>query len=215
MDTGQRGGFTIVELLIVITIIAVLGILAIPNLIRSRTTANEATAITNLKAYSSAQVTFQLTKAGTLATNSKAGIAGFCDNFRNLHYGTPRTAPNQILALISKQFADAYARAPGSKCAPTYGLVSTPAPEPQLYQGYLFAEAKEMIDPAGPSNLFLTNYAFMGVPYTAGREGSHCYWIGLEGTVYAKGLVTGTGYATSIEVSTPFIPATASGWDGL
>lgn len=216
MARNRNSGFTIVELLVSISIIAILAILAIPNLLRSRTTANEATAVSNLKAYGSAQVTFQLTRAGHIAANSKAGPAGYCDNFRNLYYGNPRNNPTGILALINKQFADAFGRAPGSKAAPTNNTVVTPAPLPELYQGYLFAEAKELIDPAGSSSPFASIYALLGVPYLAGREGTHAYWLGIDGTVYSAVITAGTDYATSIEMSTPCSSTTTStGWGGL
>ena len=45
----QRNGFTLVEILVVVAIVALIATIGIPNLIRSRTTANESTVVGNLR----------------------------------------------------------------------------------------------------------------------------------------------------------------------
>ncbi|HOJ69930.1 MAG TPA: prepilin-type N-terminal cleavage/methylation domain-containing protein [Candidatus Hydrogenedentes bacterium] len=54
MDNRVQG-FTLIELIIVVAIIALIAAIAIPNLIRSRLEANEASAIQNLRAIISAE----------------------------------------------------------------------------------------------------------------------------------------------------------------
>ncbi len=55
----RRGGFTLIELMIVIAIIAIIAAIAIPNLLRSRMSANEASASGAMRTISTAEVAFQ------------------------------------------------------------------------------------------------------------------------------------------------------------
>ena len=54
----QKKGFTLIELMIVIAIIAIIAAIAIPNLIEARKSGNESSAIGSLKAITTAQTMF-------------------------------------------------------------------------------------------------------------------------------------------------------------
>jgi len=75
MDANKKG-FTLIELMVVIAIIAILATIGLPNLLRAKMSANEASAIQSLRTLVSAQDTFHNTQGtnryGTLIELSAA-----------------------------------------------------------------------------------------------------------------------------------------------
>jgi len=65
MNTNEKG-FSLVELLVVVIIVAIVAAIAIPNLLASRRSANEASAISSLRTIHSAQATYQATLGGNV-----------------------------------------------------------------------------------------------------------------------------------------------------
>ena len=72
MGKSQKG-FSLIELLIVVAIILIVAAIAIPNLIRSKMSANEASAVASLRSINTGEVTYNFTYPGTFATQAQLG----------------------------------------------------------------------------------------------------------------------------------------------
>ena len=66
---SKQTGFSLIELLIVVSVILVIAAIAIPNLMRSRMAANEASAVASLRSINTSQVVYQSTYGGGYAPN--------------------------------------------------------------------------------------------------------------------------------------------------
>ena len=72
MRNNKQKGFSLIELLIVVAIILIIAAIAIPNLLRSKMAANEASAVASLRTYNTAIVSYSTTYGTDPATNFSA-----------------------------------------------------------------------------------------------------------------------------------------------
>jgi type IV pilus assembly protein PilA len=76
-------GFSLIELLIVVAIILIIAAIAIPNLLRSRMAANQASAVANLRTLTTASVSYWITYANdyppSLGALGGSGSVATCD----------------------------------------------------------------------------------------------------------------------------------------
>jgi prepilin-type N-terminal cleavage/methylation domain-containing protein len=77
IETSRRGGFTLVEIMIVVAIIGLLAAIAIPNFVKARTLSQKTACIENLRQIFYAKATWALeNKKGTGETPTDAELYG-------------------------------------------------------------------------------------------------------------------------------------------
>src|SRR5947208_9919264 len=102
MSVNQNRGFSLLELLIVVAIILIIATIAIPSLLRSRQSAQESSAVAQLRTINTAEVTYlssnqgaygslpQLITQGLLDTRFAGSVSGY--NYSVTASGTDYTA---------------------------------------------------------------------------------------------------------------------------
>lgn len=179
----KNQGFTLIELMIVVAIIAIIAAIAVPNLLQSRMRANETSAIASISSYASAQQTYNTPSSIYQklpgGTNTGAGNA-YVDNYSNLFFGQKADAPagtgitaaiNEPLGLINAQFANSFAKKSAglaTKTTGSYAPLGTAVP----YNGYQYAEPNDI-----PAGLFVGSFALIGLPANAGQSGTVYVYI--------------------------------------
>ncbi len=89
----RQFGFTLMELMIVIAMILIIAAIAIPSLVDSKISANEASAVGSLRAINTAEVSYQ------------AAYGGFADSLANLGGAEPCTKSAATACLLDQSLA--------------------------------------------------------------------------------------------------------------
>ena len=72
----KQKGFSLIELLIVVAIILIIAAIAIPNLLRSRIAANEASAVGSMRTINTAEITYASTYPSVGYSANLGNLAG-------------------------------------------------------------------------------------------------------------------------------------------
>ncbi len=166
-------GFTLIELMIVVAIIAIIAAIAIPNLLRSRMAANETAAVAACKAFATAEDIYRRTDY------NKDGILEYAQTLSGNNSLYENTAGAGDIALIDRSFA----MAEGTP-------LSTATPK----AGYVFNVLNAQgANASGGSRSFLDSQGAMTLGYGLGATsnqydgvGRNTFCISNAGTIYQK-----------------------------
>ncbi len=170
-------GFTLIELMIVVAIIAIIAAIAIPNLLRSRMAANESAAVAACKTFAEAEDIYRRTDW------DKDGILAYTIRISGAYSLFEKTAGVGDIALVDASFAKAGHPTAASK-SPKAGYIF----EVLTGQGANAPGGAKSYISAGVMTL---GYGLSAVPASWDGTGRNQFMINNTGTVYQQD--TGTG----------------------
>ena len=142
----KQKGFSLIELLIVVAIILIIAAIAIPNLLRSRMAANEASAVGSLRTLNTAAVTYSSTYPSS----------GYPAALTNLTPASPATSTSADLvdSVLSAGTKSGYTfkfTGDGNTPSTGYSIVATPVKVGTSGQRGFFTDQSGVIrnDPTG------------------------------------------------------------------
>lgn len=165
MRKNQKG-FSLIELLIVVAIILIIAAIAIPNLLRSRMAANEASAVSTLRTLETAMISYSSTYGNGLPPN--------LTSLKNPAVGTPPDCGTNGAGLVDNVLA---------------GLAAGGGPATFTKSGYNFTYNGANPIPVMPPGIGCTAAGFgtmtaCALPVSVGGTGQRGFTIDNSGVLY-------------------------------
>jgi type IV pilus assembly protein PilA len=153
----KNKGFSLIELLIVVAIILIIAAIAIPNLLRSRIAANEASAVGSVRSINTAEVTYSSTYPDVGFTVTLAELGGDAATCATTATSTASCLVDSVLAGGTKSgYTFALAGGSGSVPEVTYTITGIPVTVGQSGQRAFYSDQSGVIrykaDGTAPDN---------------------------------------------------------------
>jgi len=137
---SRHDGFSLIELLIVVAIILIIAAISVPNLLRSRMAASEASAVGSLRTINTACITYSTTFGGFPSSLSNLGTSGAASS-------TSADLIDNVLASGTKSgYTFTYtAGAVAGGVIPVYTITASPLVVGQTGQRFFFTDQSAVI----------------------------------------------------------------------